>query len=134
MGPQGGADRRRQHEHPAATVGLGLEQLELPGHPRQRVADPEATRLEVDVLPAQAQQLPLAQARAQRGDVQRAEPVLSRSLDEPAGLLRCERLDLVARHPRRVDQLGHIARDESPSLRRHERPPEHRVEVLDAPG
>ena len=134
MRPKGSDHDLGYDDAPPTTLGLGLEQLELAVHPRKRVPDPERPCVEVDVIPAQREQLPLAEPRRQRRHPQRAKAVLRCSFDEPAGMLRCQRLDLVARHPRRVDQLGHVARDEPPSLRHPERPAEHGVEVLDAPG
>ena len=132
MGPQRDTDGLGQHDEPSAAVGLGLQQGQGAVHVRQGVADPQAPRLEVDVLPAQGQELTLAQPRAERRDPERPVAVLDGGLDEPTGLLRGQGCDLTTADPRWVDEPGHVATDEAPALGGHQCSAQDGVDVLDA--
>ncbi len=63
VGPEGHHHGFRKVDVPAAALGLGLEQRQLPLDVGEGVADPEVTPIEVHVVPPQAQQLSLAEAR-----------------------------------------------------------------------
>jgi hypothetical protein len=65
-----------QDDRPSAPLGLRLEELELSLDPGEGMADPQPSRIEVDVLPAQPEQLSLAAAGPEGGDPQRSQPII----------------------------------------------------------
>jgi hypothetical protein len=84
------ADEPRQRHDPPARGRLGLDEHELPLDPREGMAHREGTGVEVDVGPAQAQDLALPQAHPQGHEIEGLEPIAPDGGQEDAGLLHRE--------------------------------------------
>jgi len=95
------------------------------------VTDAEREALWIDVLPAQTEQLALAETGGQCQDIERFQAIVSDRRDHPARLVRSERLNLHLLDARAADKLGNIPRDKIPAHRLRECRPEHGSEVLD---
>ena len=65
-----------------------------------------------DVFPRYCQEFALAHAGGERQREERAEPVLLRHFEQPARLSRVRLRGPTMRHPRLVDRLGDVARDQ----------------------
>src|SRR5215208_7443443 len=75
-------NHRVDAERPSSAGGLRLHQPPLAAHPLELCANRDGHRVEVDVPPAQAEQLALPQPRAEGGDVQRLQRVPADAGDE----------------------------------------------------
>jgi hypothetical protein len=64
---------------------------------------------ELDVTPSQAENLASPHAERERELIEGAEALIACRLDEAAGLLGRERLDLLAFEPGRIDECGDVA-------------------------
>jgi hypothetical protein len=71
--------------------------------------------VEIDVGPAQPEQLALAHAGGDRQDVERLQPVAVHGLQEGSCLVGGENAELVAGPSRWGDQFGDVAWDQAPS-------------------
>jgi hypothetical protein len=94
---------------PDGVVAVGLA-LEL-------VSDAHRPGVQIHVRPPQTERLALAEPHGDGHGVQRRQSMALHDGQELAGVIRCERLDLVALVLGQVDELGHVPRHESPPLR-----------------
>src|SRR5690606_16253144 len=87
--------------------------------------------LKVDVRPAEPEELPAAQAEAERQDVQRVEPVVPSGLEDGTSLRDGQAaIDLVLGH-RDLDELGDVASDDLLSYGALQGVPKDGVDELD---
>jgi len=77
-----------QHDGSPRAAGLQLNDLELAIDALHGPADTKLPRSEIDVIPAQSEQLAAAKAGSQRQDVQGFEPLTVDHLEQPLSLLR----------------------------------------------
>lgn len=85
------------------------------------MAHTKSASFQVDVLPAQRKQLSLTETGTECRDIHRVEAIADSCFDEPACLVRLDRPDLVTPDTRWIDELGDVARCESPPFGRHKR-------------
>src|SRR5690349_20777912 len=120
MGAERCDDYLWQNHRPTASLGLGLEYGEPAIDPGERVPDEESTSIQVDVRPAQGQELTLTHTCAESRNPQRVQPVVRCGLDQQPGLGGRQREDLVLRHSWWIYQLGDVAGDKPPAFGRDE--------------
>ena len=75
-----------QHDGSPCAAGLQLNDLELAVDALHGPADTKLPRSEIDVIPAQGEQLAAAKAGSQREDVQGFEPLAVDHLEQPLSL------------------------------------------------
>ena len=125
----------RQRDDCVRRLRLGLVDHEPPVDPLHRLRDVHRGPVEVDVRPAQAQQLPATQAERGRQHVDGVEPGVpsprSGSASRPPE--RHSLADLVARR-RDLDELRDVARDQLVAYGVAQRVTQDGVHELDLPG
>jgi hypothetical protein len=89
-------------------------QLELTVDCLERVADAEDARVEVDIFPPDAESLALAEPDGERDGEQGLQPITAYGGKQPPRLLRVQRGNLVAADAGRLDERGHVSRDQAP--------------------
>ena len=123
----------RQRHRGVGGFRLGVVDEQLPGDPLDGLRDGERRAVEVEVFPAQAQQLPAAKAERRGDDVQRVEPGRLGFAEDLLHIRHLEALaDLVARG-RDLHELGDVARDQLVALGAAQRVPQDGVHELDLP-
>ena len=129
---QRGHGRRVEGDRPPALCGLRLADPHLVLDRDNGLPDRRASRVEVEVGPAQPEDLAAACARRRQHDERRSEPVVASASEEGAKLTRSPRHHLGAsrrRRLRRVGRVRRVARQPAPPHRVLEHAVRDRVDV-----
>jgi hypothetical protein len=103
--------QRWEWDGTCGAVGLGPDEAQHPTDPLKRLDYFECARFQVDVVPAEAEQLASEQTEAQRQDVERIQAFAFGGQEDLADLGNGEpAVDRVLRGGD-LDQLGNVARD-----------------------
>src|ERR1017187_1381260 len=124
--------QRRKLNGPSAAGRLRFDEHELAVDCLERVADAEDACVEVDVLPAEPESLALAEPDSERDGKQCLQSITTNRGKQTLGLVRVQRGNLVAADAWRLDQRGHVARDQAPAQGLVERPPQHAADIQHA--
>src|SRR5215207_9547771 len=99
----------------AALLGLGLSESEATAvvGACERPAYPHGLRVEVNIFPLEAEQLPAPHARVDGEHIEGFEAVsgFASRFEQPAGLFRRERVHLLRCGRRGLDRIGRVAGD-----------------------
>jgi hypothetical protein len=90
----------REFHDPAGSRRLRFQERPAAPDLGECVIDRDDAALEVDILPAQRQDLPATQATTQSDDVKCVESIVLNGGKKSLGLLNREMLDDLSRHPR----------------------------------
>ena len=106
--------------------------MHLVGDPRARASDADRGCLEVDIDPAEPEQLRPSHPCERRQAEQRVESVVSDMVEEPSQLVGRPHSHLLGLALRAVDVIGGVMRDQPLTNRPGERGPEHAERLLQA--
>jgi hypothetical protein len=111
--------------------GLRLHDAEAVRRRLHRSADLQRAGVDVDITPAETEQLALPHAGGDREDVQSFQSVAGGGIEECARLLSRQRRDLEVAVAGRIDEVGDVAMDQSPANGVRERFVDQGVDVVD---
>lgn len=111
-------------------MGLGRQAPPLAADLLELPADGQAAAIEIDVLPAQAQPLALAQPQGEHEGEERSQPVLARAGQEALRLLRRPGAGRRRGDAERAGERRRVAGDQAVARGVSERPAQHSARVL----
>jgi hypothetical protein len=123
------AHEGRQRHDPPARDGLRFDEFQPAVDPRECVAHCERASLEIDIGPAQAEDLTLPEPDTEGDQVERLEPIAGDRGDERSDLLDRERRDPPPWDARRPGKTGDVAGDEIGPLGVAKRPTQDAPQV-----
>ena len=109
-------------------LGLALHEASAP-YTSDRATYLKHAALQVDILPLQAEQLPLAHPGGERKDVEGLKAISSSSQEKAPRFIGVQGAHLRRSYARRIDCIANVEADQAPAQCLTERPMEHAMDM-----